>query len=152
MSSWIKLIDQFDKTGNRKKDRSKRLRSETASIIEDDSSQEKWDDLNSTTSSSVKRRKVKPLENLTIENAADSSDECCDVEYNPDGNHLPSAEKSKTKKMLPVVVSSASHQHQSSTSHCTGATESHPRQTFTTIPKTNHEKSNSSFKNRRNSE
>ncbi len=139
MSSWIKLIDHFNKTGKRKVDRSKRLHREietTTNIEDDDSSQENFE-LTSTTSSSVKRRKVKPLENLTIENAADSSDECCDVEYNPDGNHLPSAEKRKIKKKLPVVVTSTSHQS-SIISDCT--TES---QTFTTTSKSNAEKANS---------
>lgn len=105
MNSWIKLDQSFSKLEKRT-DRNKRMRRDTVTVnIEDDSSQEHTD-LNFS-SSSAKKRQLKPLENCTIVNPVDSSDECSDVDYNPDGGQLPNAEKRKIKPKLPFVASTA---------------------------------------------
>lgn len=118
MSSWIKLDKSFSKFDKRNH-RSKRIHSEIVPInIEDDSSQENYD-LNF--SSPVKKRKMEPLENITIDNQSDSSDENCEVEYNPDGVHLPTTEKRRIKPKLPFVTSSS---HKQSNIHSTNTTNS----------------------------
>lgn len=131
MSSWIKLDQSFSRL-ERKNNRTKRIHCEPN--IEDDSSQE---NCNFSSSSSMKKRKLKPLENLTIETQEDSSDECGSVEYNPDGFQLPNIEKRKIKPTLPFVTSAAPLPRQFTASHSTSTTKLHPWQSWASIPKSN---------------
>lgn len=132
MNSWIKLDQSFNKLEKRN-DRNKRMRRDiTTANIEDDSSQENTD-LNFS-SSSAKKRKLQPLENCTIENPVDSSDECSDVDYNPDGGQLPNTEKRKIKQTLPFVSSTALT-NPPSASHSTSTNNSHSWKSWMAIPK-----------------
>lgn len=102
MSSWIKLIDPSSSTIDKRSNRNKRIhRHSMPAVIEDDSSDESCD-LSATVS--PKRRRILPLENLTIKNVEDSSEDCYDVDYNPDGIALPETEQKKIKETLPVVA------------------------------------------------
>lgn len=119
MSSWIKLVDQsFSKVVTSKNHRNKRpFRSISPANIEDDSSQESC---NPKSTLPVKKQK---LETLSIERATNSSDECTDVEYNPDAIELPNITNRKPMPTLPIItcVSSAVHT-QPSTSRGTNTT------------------------------
>lgn len=110
MSSWIKLDQSFSKVQNRN-DRQKRIHQDVqAASIEDDSSQESF------SFSPKKKRKLEPLANVTITNLADSSEESCDVDYDPDGVQLPTTKIGKPKPTLPIITSTMQPQ-QSSTSN-----------------------------------
>lgn len=142
MSSWIKLDQSLSKFQNRN-NRNKRIHHDAVPTnIEDDSSSQESCNLNL---SSRKKRKLEPLANVKITNQEDSSDEFCDVEYDPDGTLLPTAGKRKTKSTLPIIASKVLPPPQSSTSHATtSTTKLHPWTTWMTIPKSNDEINKSS--------
>ncbi|KAG4071631.1 hypothetical protein HA402_011785 [Bradysia odoriphaga] len=136
MSSWIKLVDSSSSVIEKRRSRHKRThRDSVPAIIDDDSSDENCD---LSSSVSPKKRRVLPLESLTIENENDSSDDCCDVDYNPDGVVLPKTEQKKIKATLPMVVS-RSVTNQPSTSHSSSKSRSKSWITWTTTPKSNNE-------------
>lgn len=132
MSSWIKLDQSFSKL-ERRNNRNKRIQdNNVCANIEDDSSQE---DCDLSSSSPTKKRKLKPLENLTIENQVDSSDESCEVDYNPDEIQLPNAKKRKEKPKLPMISSTALLHKSPTTSHSTNTTITQPWKACVTVPK-----------------
>lgn len=147
-SSWIKLDQSFSKSVQMRNSRNKRIHREAVNVnisdIEDDSSQENYP--SDSNPLPVKIRKMKPLENVTINHRGDNSDDSCEVEYNPDGTQLNiTGAKSKFKALLPFSVSatksrplsvSATMSRRLSTSIPTNTSKLHSWSTWTTFPKT----------------
>lgn len=136
-SSWIKLDQSFSKSIHVRSNRNKRILREVLptniSKIEDDSSQEA--DPCHLISPSRKKRKIKPLDSVTINIQGDSSNDTCDVEYNPDGTELDYTTNKKIKPIIPFSLST-SLSRQLSTCIPTSSAKSHSWSTWKTFPKT----------------
>lgn len=140
-SSWIKLDQSFSKSRHVRSNRNKRILREVMltniSNIEDDSSEE--DDPSDLVSPSIRKRRLKPLDNVRINTQGESSNDTCEVEYNPDGIELNYTSNRKIKPILPFSLS-ASLPRQLSTDTPSNSAKSHSWSTWKTFSKPTEDK------------